>query len=705
MKKFSVLLTVFAVFLASAGVSSAADSATVRAFIERGKKFSEAKDYNSAIKTWSKVLDEDPLNEEALTLIGDAKFKADYQVAVLDRLNKEERLKTPYAAELSRMAGEMSDLLDKAKSKIGEKNQDANASAVTTQQAVDSAKEAQATLRRMFENGVGYYSQGDYSRAIDEWEKIAATLPGGEDLKRRIAEIRGIMVSSANPSSGAGVAAAAAPQAASETAAPEAEKQGLAQIGRDLEKILREAFDKIHGQADEARRMAAEQKQKIEESRTQSASALSRGNKLYESGDVEGAIREWRSALPHLQDADRLAPLLDRLESEQRVLSAAPAGPAADVKTETPKEFTDALKDRMQRISAKKAALTSSAAEREKAAADRQTAVRQALENGRVLMTQDRVEEALSLWESVAGDLKDEVNIRRLIAGVRQAAKDLESAQAGDSKTETEKLSAPAELSAALEKLNARFRQEAAQVSLARSADKKLEADRKAFVDGKLSEGRRAYEAGHWNEALAAWRELIPYFQDGKALEAALESIRKSAADLEAARTAGGISAGAPRVSQDFLKYLDREAQSLRSQKSAAESILESASETKKRQEQFETAVEEGKKLAEAGDIDVAARVWKDAAALIPGDKEAAAGLRQLETAYREKAAAKAEAAKKAAEVPILAKPAVSADAAPVPRAAVSVSENDEVGRMFAEVDQIQKRYHLNRTSHEFGKD
>lgn len=172
-----------------ASINSPEDESRIRAFIARGKEFYRIKDFQSAIKTWVKVLDIDPLHEEAMELIDDAKFQSDYQVAVLDKLEQDRRLKKPYADELSKMASEMSSLLKRAEEERGARNS-TKLSAVTKQEVTHHLKEHAAAIQDTFDQGLRLFLAGMKKEAYVEWDKILPLLPKNDDLAIRIRELK-----------------------------------------------------------------------------------------------------------------------------------------------------------------------------------------------------------------------------------------------------------------------------------------------------------------------------------------------------------------------------------------------------------------------------------------------------------------------------------------------------------------------------------
>jgi len=166
-----------------------ADGDQVSGYLERGKHFYRLKDFASAIQTWGKVLAIDPLNEDALELIDEAKFQAEYHVAVLDRLDREKRLKTPYAPELTKMADEMLGLLNEAESML-DREQEQALTSVSAEDAKQAMAEKQAYIQQIFDQGMALYQEGNYAASFVAWEKILSVLPEEDALSVKIAELK-----------------------------------------------------------------------------------------------------------------------------------------------------------------------------------------------------------------------------------------------------------------------------------------------------------------------------------------------------------------------------------------------------------------------------------------------------------------------------------------------------------------------------------
>jgi len=165
------------------------DDERVQAYVQRGMHYFDLKDYKSAIKSWIRALQFDPLNEEVLDLIDEARFQSEYHVAVLDRLEKEKLLKTPYAHEISDIANQMMNLLSEAEDKVDAQRQK-QMMALSKKDAEKAVAARQAYVREVFEQGLMYYRDRDYEKACAEWEEILPVLPEEDLLAKKIAKLK-----------------------------------------------------------------------------------------------------------------------------------------------------------------------------------------------------------------------------------------------------------------------------------------------------------------------------------------------------------------------------------------------------------------------------------------------------------------------------------------------------------------------------------
>jgi tetratricopeptide (TPR) repeat protein len=94
--------------------------ARLKELIQEGKNYKRDREYKKAIASWGEALSIDPANKEILDLIESARVRAEYQIEILDKLDKEKRLKTPYVKDIAAIANKMVNLLEKTDAKIKE---------------------------------------------------------------------------------------------------------------------------------------------------------------------------------------------------------------------------------------------------------------------------------------------------------------------------------------------------------------------------------------------------------------------------------------------------------------------------------------------------------------------------------------------------------------------------------------------------------
>ena len=157
--------------------------------IQGGKNYCRDRDYKKALSSWGEALSIDPTNKEVLDLIEETRIKAQYQISILDKLDREKRLKTPHVADLDKIADRMINLLEKADVKIRKKKakeikKEAKEEAVTK---VDEEKEF---IETTFAKGEEFYKEGRFKEAISEWNKILAFLPKSSEIAVKIEELK-----------------------------------------------------------------------------------------------------------------------------------------------------------------------------------------------------------------------------------------------------------------------------------------------------------------------------------------------------------------------------------------------------------------------------------------------------------------------------------------------------------------------------------
>lgn len=161
----------------------------LRELIRKGKNYYRDREYKKALSSWGQALSVDPTNKEVLDLIEEARIRAEYQISILDKLDKEKRLKTPHVGDLDKIANRMINLLEKVDVKMKKKKKE-EIKEVTEEEAVAKVEEEKEFIETTFARGEGFYKEGRFKEAISEWNKILPYLPKSSEISVKIAELK-----------------------------------------------------------------------------------------------------------------------------------------------------------------------------------------------------------------------------------------------------------------------------------------------------------------------------------------------------------------------------------------------------------------------------------------------------------------------------------------------------------------------------------
>ncbi len=512
---------VLAGLLSGQAAAFAEESKTVSSNIERGKAFYAAKDYASAIKTWSQVLGEDPLNQEAVALIEDARFQADYQVAVLDKLQKEERLKTPYASELSKIAGEMSKLLEKAKSKLEERNREASSEVVSKTEAQRFEAERQASLREIYKRGAQLLERGSYEQAFDEWEKIVPSLPEEHRLRQKVESLKSVLSEQAASSSAVSSRAVPAPES-------------MAPLLESLDQRLRSETEKLASLKSSRTAKDDSQMRLIE-------SEFKRGKDFYDKQDYANAVAVWKALTPYFSDGEKIRILLERVKSGQAALEQASlaGAPVASQAVEAPESLGIMLTSLDQRLKAETDRLTALKKAQNAKSGELAQFVKAEFERGRVFYEQQNYLEAINSWKLLTPNLLDGDKLSALLEKLRadflvyqKAMKDaqgLGEAGLGNKLEADPKIEAM--LRSALVSIQERTRELAAQAK-ALNGQKQAQKDQYA---ASVDKANQLLLQGNVPAAVDMLNTVIPNLSNADKIGPLLEKMRADHASLQQA--------------------------------------------------------------------------------------------------------------------------------------------------------------------------
>ncbi len=171
------------------GEKEKAERQRLRELIQEGKNYYRDKEYKKALSSWGRALSIDPTNKEVLDLIEEARIRAQYQISILDKLDREKRLKTPHIKDLDKIADKMINLLEKADVKMRkEKGKEIEKEA--KEEVAVKVEEEREFIKTTFNKGEEFYKKGRFEEAISEWNEILPYLPKSSKIAIKIAELK-----------------------------------------------------------------------------------------------------------------------------------------------------------------------------------------------------------------------------------------------------------------------------------------------------------------------------------------------------------------------------------------------------------------------------------------------------------------------------------------------------------------------------------
>ena len=176
------------------GEKEKAERQRLRELIQEGKNYYRDKEYKKALSSWGQALSIDPTNKEVLDLIEEARIRAQYQISILDKLDREKRLKTPHIKDLDKIADKMINLLEKAdveakKEKRKEIEKELEEELIRKEKIREKEGEKEF-IRDTFAKGEEFYKKGRFEEAISEWNEILPYLPKSSEIAIKIAELK-----------------------------------------------------------------------------------------------------------------------------------------------------------------------------------------------------------------------------------------------------------------------------------------------------------------------------------------------------------------------------------------------------------------------------------------------------------------------------------------------------------------------------------
>ena len=269
-----------------------------------------------------------------------------------------------------------------------------------------------------------------------------------------------------------------------------------------------------------------------------------RGRGLYDEGRFDEAMIEWEKLVGLVDEEVTLRSLLTALrqaEAEARAAaeSARQAQASAPKSVQAPEEALQFLTRAEQKLREDSREFGRSSAARSNEAVDRQKSVDADLARASELYDQGRMDEAVALWEKIAGEtengaaLLERVNaLKTARAGLLNDRKMYEEVSA---KVEAVKTRVPDEFLRELETANADLVRAVTDAKAGAAEAEKQLVDRRGWVDTKFREGKVLYDQGRFSEAIGTWDTLTPFLEKDSRFIALIADLKSKATRLSAA--------------------------------------------------------------------------------------------------------------------------------------------------------------------------
>lgn len=367
-------------------------------------------------------------------------------------------------------------------------------------------------IRDSFERGRLAAEEGDWTTAIENWDKLSSYLDEAAPERKTIEALKRDYY--------------AAEKLREETRRLLAASKSKVKPPKGLVEALEEAKSKLRADIAQAAGDSSAAAKARSEREAWIDATLVRARASYEEGRIEPAIVEWEKALPYLEDEALLREKIASLRENLRSLDEARAqneGAAADAfsRIRVPLgdrlsaeilRATDILRTREGRVLEEQQKLQRSLAEREEWIAAQ-------FEKGRQFLEAGRIADALAQWEPILPNIEGGEELRSSFDRLRGQLKDIPPPGESAKPAGEPKLKAPAEFTDLVEKATKTVAARRAEFDAHRREIEALSAKRQKDVSIAFEKGKDLYVQGKYWEAADAWKAMLPLIEESPQLE------------------------------------------------------------------------------------------------------------------------------------------------------------------------------------------
>jgi len=456
-------------------------------------------------------------------------IKKQWQVLQDSKKSNEIFVETRYKDNKMPFAPELEKLLTGLDAEVQASLADSQARRANMEKAL---AERQAWVGSTFEKGKAYYEVGKYKEALEFWGSLAPNLKQDPALQAQLASLPqkyGAMLE----------AEKAAVDAEKLKEAPLAPPAGMPEaIAAATQKLSTIALDAMS---------------RTEKARAEGDSRTIAMNQLYndglafaEKGQWESAIKAWSGLPAYLVDGEKVKAAVDNLAASYQnytktLAEAQQAETALNTRLAAPSDLASVLSDAAFKLDKERQATELARERTDKILAEKQTAVEKLYTEGKTFYDQGKLADAFAAWRSMLPSIENEKQLEELLAKADQSyqlyVSSKEQNQLAMSRKEL-KLAAPAELAQLLETVNQQLRDQVFDLKSRSSQTEKMLTERKDWIEVTFQKGKLAYSQGRYQEAAAEWKTMLPFIENGSALEAGISDFERNVGvSLEASKT------------------------------------------------------------------------------------------------------------------------------------------------------------------------
>jgi hypothetical protein len=254
---------------------------------------------------------------------------------------------------------------------------------------------------------------------------------------------------------------------------------------------------------------------------------------------------------------------------------------------------------------------------------------------------------AVTLFADEATDVQkklsasDEVTILGLLDSIHVNYKDFlnEKEAATWNLTTPLKVTTPQDFIKTLEEINERIINETKAAQMIKADAEQSQAEKQQKIEKGIQAGEALFSEGKQDEAMQAWRSIVPLFKDGARIQMQLDDMEKNRRELlnvkpEAAKAIEEKDKK-PSVPEQFLVFLEEEKRKQDQEIKASKDAEIQAQEIQaKRQQLIESGMSDGMHFFSKGDYENAIKTWDSLAPFYSDGDKVHQMLNQLKVSY-----------------------------------------------------------------------